>query len=76
MEPYRPYVDDIVFQLYKNGILELNKDSKTAILRLLSCDVKIGQVMRPLQIALTITTASLVKYYAGDNKKITLPFIT
>lgn len=76
MEPYRPYVDDIVFQLYKNGILELNKDSKTAILRLLNCDVKIGQVMRPLQIALTITTASLVKYYAGDNKKITLPFIT
>lgn len=76
MEPYRPYVDDIVFQLYKNGILELNKDYKTAILRLLNCDVKIGQVMRPLQIALTITTASLVKYYAGDNKKITLPFIT
>lgn len=76
MEPYRPYVDDIVFQLYNNGTTEINKDSKAAILRILSCDVKIGKVMRPLQIALTITTASLVKYYAGEIKKISLPYIT
>lgn len=75
MEPYRPYVDDIVSQLSKNGVQELNKDSKAAILRVLSCDVKIGQVTRPLQIALTITTASLVRYYAGENKKISLPYM-
>ena len=76
MEPYRPYVDNLVFQLYKDGKFELNKDSKTTILHRLSCDVNIGQVMRPLQIALTITTASLVKYYAGEIKKISLPYIT
>ena len=75
MEPYRPYVDSIVFSLYADGITELNKDSKMEIMRLLSCDVKIGKVMRPLQIALTFTTASLVKYYAGEIKKISLPFI-
>ena len=75
MEPYRPYVDDIVFQLSKNGTQELNKDSKAAILRVLCCDVKIGQVTRPLQIALTITTASLVRYYAGESKKISLPYM-
>ena len=76
MEPYRPYVDNLVFQLYKDGKFELNKDSKTTILHILSCDVNIGQVMRPQQIALTITTASLVKYYAGEIKKISLPYIT
>ena len=76
MEPYRPYVDNLVFQLYKDGKFELNKDSKTTILHILSCDVNIGRVMRPLQIALTITTASLVKYYAGEIKKISLPYIT
>lgn len=75
MEPYRPYVDSIVFNLYADGITELNKDSKMEIMRLLSCDVKIGKVMRPLQIALTFTTASLVKFYAGEIKKISLPFI-
>lgn len=73
MEPYRPYVDQIVFSLYRQGITGLNKDSKSAILHLLSCDVKIGKVQRPLQIALTITTASLVKYLAGETKKLTLP---
>ncbi len=76
MEPYRPYVDEIVFHLYSKGITELNKDSKSEILRLLNCDVNIGKVKRPLQIALTITTASLVKYYNGEIKKLSLPLIT
>ena len=75
MEPYRPYVDEIVAQLSKNVTQELDKNSKAAILRVLGCDVKIGQVTRPLQIALTITAASLVRYYAGESKKISLPYI-
>lgn len=73
MEPYRPYVDQIIFNLYREGITGFSKESKSAILRLLSCDVKIGKVQRPLQIALTITTASLVKYLASDTKKLSLP---
>ena len=76
MEPYRPYVDEIVFHLYSKGVTELNKDSKYEILRLLNCDVNIGKVKRPLQIALTITTASLVKYYNKEINKLSLPFIT
>ena len=76
MEPYRPYVDNIVLQLLKDCKQDLDKESKAAILRVLSCDVKIGQVTRPLQIALTITTASLVRYYAGESKKISLPYIS
>ena len=73
MEPYRPYVDEIVYELCEKGAVELNKDTKAELLRLLRCDVHIGKVMRPLQIALTFTTASLVRYYAGETKKISLP---
>lgn len=73
MEPYRPYVDIIVSTLVNEGMMGLNKDSKSALLRLLTCDVTIGKVMRPLQIALTFTAASLAKYYAGENKKLSLP---
>ncbi len=73
MEPYRCYVDQIVFNLYSQGIMGLCKESKIAIMGLLSCDVKIGKVQRPLQIALTITTASLAKYLAGEIKKLSLP---
>lgn len=73
MEPYRTYVDEIVYNLCLQGYDELNKETKQAILRLLSCDVYIGKVMRPLQIALTFTTASLAKYYMGEVKKLSLP---
>ena len=76
MEPYRPFVDEIVYRLYGNGTTELNKESKTEIMRVLNCDVNIGKVKRPLQIALTMTTASLVKYYTGEIKKLSLPIIT
>lgn len=73
MEPYRPYVDEIVRGLYAKGVMELNKDSKYELFRLLSCDVHIGKVVRPLQIALTITTASLARYFSGEIKKLSLP---
>ena len=73
MEPYRPYVDSIVFNLYADGITELNKNSKMEIMRLLSCDVKTGKVTSPPQIAWTFP---LAKYYTGKIKKISLPFIS
>lgn len=73
MEPYRVYVDEIVYWLHSQGRDELNKDTKADLLRVLSCDVNIGTVTRPLQIALTFTTASVVKYYAGEQKKVSLP---
>lgn len=75
MEPYRPFVDEIVYTLFSKGVTDLNKDSKSELLRVLNCDVNIGKVKRPLQIALTITTASLVKYYSGQVKKLSLPII-
>lgn len=72
MEPYRPYVDEIVCRLWEQGAVELTKEVKAALLRLLTADVNMGKVTRPLQIALTFTTASLVKYYAGEIKKLYL----
>ena len=75
MEPYRPYFEDIVFSLHKQGVYDLDKDAKYEILRLLTQDVKIGSVTRPLQIALTTTTASFVKYLSGGVKRISLPII-
>lgn len=76
MESYRPYVDEIVYSLHQQGRRELNKDTKSAILRVLNCDVNIGKVTRPLQIALTLTTASLAKFYSGEIKKLSLPYIS
>ena len=75
MEPYRPYVDEIVYRLYDQGAVDISKEVKAELLRLLTTDVNLGKVTRPLQIALTFTTASLVKYYAGETKKLSLPIM-
>lgn len=73
MEPYRPYVDEIVFGLYENGENGLNKYSKAEILKLLYTDTVFENVTRPLDIGLSITTASLAKCYGGLQKKISYP---
>lgn len=74
MEPYRPFVDEIVYHLYFDGATnELDNNSKSTLLRLLFADVKIGKVTRPLENALSMTTASLMKMLKGDNDKLVLP---
>ena len=75
MEPYRPFVDEIVFYLYANGENSLNKYSKSEILKLLYADTFFENVTRPLDIGLSITTASLAKCYNGLQKKILYPLL-
>lgn len=73
MEPFRPYVDSVVIGLWNNGVCELNKDSKVALLSVLTCDVVMDNVMRPLELGLSFTTASLVKCYKGEERNLMLP---
>ena len=73
MEPYRPFVDEIVFELYSQGKKELTKEVKAEILKILFTDTKFGKITHPLEIGLTTTTASLVKCLNGNNKKILYP---
>ena len=73
MEPYRPFVDEIVYHLCEEGKLELNKETKVELLGVLTCDTFFPKVTRPLQIGLSITMASLAKCYAGKQKNLSLP---
>lgn len=75
MEPYRPYVDDAVYELWESGNRDmiLDKDTKAYLLNVLTCDVKIGAVKRPLLVALSHTTASLARCFSGEEKKIVYP---
>lgn len=76
MEPYRPFVDEIVYHLYYDGaVSELDNQSKGKLLRVLFSDVKMGKVTRPLENALSMTTASLLRVYKGDADKLSLPKI-
>lgn len=75
MEPYRPYVDEIVFNLYANGERKLTKDVKSQLLRLLFTDTVFGKITRPLDVGLTMTSASLAKCFSGIQKKIAYPLL-
>lgn len=76
MEPYRPFVDEIVYHMYYDGaVSELDNQAKGKLLRVLFSDVKIGKVTRPLENALSMTTASLLKMYKGETDKLVLPVL-
>lgn len=75
MEPYRPYVDELVSRLAdgSEGDCELTKDIKAQLLTIPTLDVKIGGKRSPLMVAVGQTTASLYKCFAGEIRKIAYP---
>lgn len=77
MEPYRPYVDQLVLNLMKEhpGVEELTKEIKTKLLTIPTLDVIINRKRSPLMIATTLTTASLAKCFTGEIRKIDYPEI-
>lgn len=77
MEPYRPYVDAQVYQLVRNHgrYLELTPDMKKALLALPAMDVRIDGQTSPLMNAVTRTTSSLAKCFAGEQRKILYPVL-
>ena len=78
MEPYRPYVDEMVFNLVKEkGLPEdgLTREWKAELLKIPVLDVVISGKRSPLMIAVTQTTASLYRCYSGDSRKIVYPIM-
>lgn len=73
MEPYRPYVDEIAYKLFSEGHCQLTKEIKGELLQILFTDTHFDNVTRPLDIGLTLTSASLSKCFAGNRKKIAYP---
>ena len=75
MEPYRPYVDELVQRQYAAGKTQLTKEVKGELLRILFADTRFDKTQRPLDVGLTFTSASLAKCFAGTQKKIRYPLL-
>jgi CRISPR-associated protein Cas1 len=77
MEPYRPYVDLLVYQQVRTHgkYLELSPNMKKEFLTLPQTDVVIDGQTSPMMVAITRTTASLAKCFEGSARKITYPVI-
>lgn len=78
MEPYRPYVDELVKRILKTygAMDDISTEVKRELLQIPTLDVMIGGKRRPLMVAATVTTASLAKCYAGELKSVIYPTIT
>lgn len=75
VEPYRPYVDELVHRLHKAGKSQLTKEVKGELLHILFADTRFDKVLRPLEVGLTFTSASLAKCFVGTQKKILYPLL-
>lgn len=77
MEPYRPFVDQIVLTIITNGedFYELSPSIKKQLLNLPVIDVFIDNQKSPLMIAMQRTTSSLAKCFQGSSRKILFPTI-
>ena len=76
MEPYRPYVDELVFAIVKEqGVdnLQLTTTLKAQLLSIPTLDVVIGGKRSLLMVAATQTTASLYKCFSGELRRIAYP---
>ena len=74
MEPYRPYVDKVVFDILSE---ESERDITTAVkIKLLNIpvvEVNICGRRSPLMVAVSHTTTSLVKCFRGESRRMTYP---
>lgn len=75
MEPYRPIADKLIIEIIKEKGFpkELTTEIKASILQLPTTDVLIDGNRSPLMNAVSTTTASLYKCFAGESRKIVYP---
>lgn len=75
MEPYRPFVDALVYEFHQNNpsLLMLDRHAKQCLLQIPALDVGWGDETRPLMNAATLTAASLWKCYNGERKTVQYP---
>lgn len=76
MEPFRPFVDQYILgkvRPFDVPTKEFTQPMRARLLEMLTCDVKMGTIRRPLMVAISSTTASLARYYKGETDALVLP---
>ena len=75
MEPYRPYVDELVLKIVDNEVdyQDLTKELKVRLLSIPTLEVNVSGKRSPLMVAVSQTTASLYKCFTGESRCIVYP---
>lgn len=75
MEPYRPFVDGVVYDLAMHGNMDLTKETKSELISVLYADTTFKTTKRPLSVGLSMTSASMVKCLSKEQGKLSLPIL-
>lgn len=75
MEPYRPFVDQIVIKMMEEcgDVIDLVPETKRKLLEVLNTDVVMEEERKPLQLAVGKTCSSLVQCFKKERNKIIYP---
>lgn len=76
MEPYRPFCDELVYQMILKGEIindEITKEHKAKLLSIATVDVVLNGTKSPLMVGLSRTTNSLFECFQGSRRKIIYP---
>lgn len=67
MEPFRPFIDEIVYELFKDGICEINRLVKSEIISIFYNQLSFNAIRE--------SANSLVRCYEGESKILVFPSI-
>lgn len=75
MEPYRPFVDMKVLEMWKKGSITSNisSEQKRELLGITTMDVNISAHRSPMMLAIQATAQSVQKCFSGEARKIIYP---
>lgn len=75
MEPYRPFVDMKVLEMWKNGGItsDISSEQKRQLLGVTTMDVNISGHRSPMMLAIQTTAQSVQKCFSGEARKIIYP---
>ncbi|MFY8015761.1 MAG: type II CRISPR-associated endonuclease Cas1 [Limnohabitans sp.] len=73
MEPFRPVVDHIVWQLQINGHCEITQETKRALVQCLYLDLATDTGRTPVLVAVQRLAISLAQVLLGERKLLDLP---
>ncbi|MCU4166717.1 type II CRISPR-associated endonuclease Cas1 [Carboxylicivirga caseinilyticus] len=76
MEPFRPYCDELVYNMWQEGEIdseEITIEQKRKLLSIATVDVQYDKQKSPLMVGLSRTTNSLYECLAGERRKIVYP---
>jgi len=76
MEPYRPFCDELVYQMWRDDEIineEITREQKVKLLTIAAVDVNFDNKKSPLMVGLSRTSNSLIECFQGARRRIIYP---